>query len=409
MSPRYRPSSNRFPTAPVDVTRSARPAAGASPCDSARSSGGRRRWRPRRRLPPRSSPRTDCRVRRPGPTRPPSPPATRPLRRRPVRVRRRRLRDGRRRPPARPAPVPALPDVVVVVYARHGAARAGARAHRRGPAGPAGRAGSEAGPPAEHAAAVDGRPGRDRAAATSTRSTWSGTPPPPYTGDPLPGAGPAGRAARRPLRRRAAPATAGRIGCASPETLVEVRAGRVDHPADQGHPPGHRRRPPRAARLGQGTRRAHHDRRPGTQRPGPGRPAPARCSVDELFAVRRWCDLWQAESTVSAPLADGARPGRPAAGGLPRRLGHRRAEAGRAGPDRRAWNRSAAAPSMGALGWVGPDRARPRPDHPHRRRRRRPRCTCGPAAASPGTATPPPRSPRPPPRPPRSARLLAAG
>ncbi len=27
--------------------------------------------------------------------------------------------------------------------------------------------------------------------------------------------------------------------------------------------------------------------------------------VDELFAVRRWCDLWQAESTVRAEVADG--------------------------------------------------------------------------------------------------------
>jgi para-aminobenzoate synthetase component 1 len=27
--------------------------------------------------------------------------------------------------------------------------------------------------------------------------------------------------------------------------------------------------------------------------------------VDELYAVRRWCDLWQAESVVSARLRDG--------------------------------------------------------------------------------------------------------
>ncbi|MCG5436632.1 chorismate-binding protein, partial [Micromonospora foliorum] len=28
-------------------------------------------------------------------------------------------------------------------------------------------------------------------------------------------------------------------------------------------------------------------------------------TVDDLFAVRRWCDLWQAESTVRATAADG--------------------------------------------------------------------------------------------------------
>ena len=40
--------------------------------------------------------------------------------------------------------------------------------------------------------------------------------------------------------------------------------------------------------------------------------------VDELFALRRWCDLWQAESTVSAAARRRDRPGRPAAGGAAR-------------------------------------------------------------------------------------------
>src|SRR3712207_8270075 len=31
-------------------------------------------------------------------------------------------------------------------------------------------------------------------------------------------------------------------------------------------------------------------------------PGAGPVTVDELYAVRRWCDLWQAESTVSAPL-----------------------------------------------------------------------------------------------------------
>ena len=58
--------------------------------------------------------------------------------------------------------------------------------------------------------------------------------------------------------------------------------------------------------------------------------------VDELYAIRRWSDLWQAESVVSADLRTRRRPRGGAAGAVPGRLGHGRAEAGRAGPDRRA-------------------------------------------------------------------------
>jgi para-aminobenzoate synthetase component 1 len=77
--------------------------------------------------------------------------------------------------------------------------------------------------------------------------------------------------------------------------------------------------------------------------------------VDELFAVRRWCDLWQAESTVSASLADGVGladllravapggsvTGAPKAAAL--------AHIARLEPVGRG-------ASMGVLGWVGPDR-----------------------------------------------------
>jgi para-aminobenzoate synthetase component 1 len=77
--------------------------------------------------------------------------------------------------------------------------------------------------------------------------------------------------------------------------------------------------------------------------------------VDELFAVRRWCGLWQAESVVSAPvrgrlgLADllralcpgGSVTGAPKLAAL--------AEIARLEPVGRGV-------SMGAVGWVGPGR-----------------------------------------------------
>jgi para-aminobenzoate synthetase component 1 len=77
--------------------------------------------------------------------------------------------------------------------------------------------------------------------------------------------------------------------------------------------------------------------------------------VDELYAVRRWCDLWQAESTVSAELAPGTGladllravcPGGSVTGA----------------PKLAALDHIAAlepvgrGPSMGAYGWIGPDR-----------------------------------------------------
>ena len=48
---------------------------------------------------------------------------------------------------------------------------------------------------------------------------------------------------------------------------------------------------------------------------------------------------------MSAPLRRRGRPGRPAARGLPRRVGHRRAEARRAGRRSPPSNRSAGAPA----------------------------------------------------------------
>jgi para-aminobenzoate synthetase component I len=77
--------------------------------------------------------------------------------------------------------------------------------------------------------------------------------------------------------------------------------------------------------------------------------------VEELYAVRRWCDLWQAESVVSAALADGV-----GLAGLLRALCPGGSVTG--APKRAALDVIAAlepvgrGPSMGVLGWVGPDR-----------------------------------------------------
>ncbi len=91
------------------------------------------------------------------------------------------------------------------------------------------------------------------------------------------------------------------LATASPETLVEVRDGRVVTRPIKGT------RPATEAGLREllasAKERAEHvmivdlERNDLARLPGTG---PVR--VDELFAVRRWVGLWQAESVVSAPL-----------------------------------------------------------------------------------------------------------
>ncbi|BBH69660.1 hypothetical protein ACTI_63450 [Actinoplanes sp. OR16] len=91
------------------------------------------------------------------------------------------------------------------------------------------------------------------------------------------------------------------LATASPETLVEVRGGRVVTRPIKGT------RPATAdglrELLASPKERAEHvmivdlERNDLARLPGTGPVA-----VDELFAVRRWCHLWQAESVVSAPL-----------------------------------------------------------------------------------------------------------
>ncbi|BCJ39630.1 hypothetical protein GCM10010168_79150 [Actinoplanes ianthinogenes] len=91
------------------------------------------------------------------------------------------------------------------------------------------------------------------------------------------------------------------LATASPETLVEVRDGRVLTRPIKGTRPA--TEAGRRDLLASAKERAEHvmivdlERNDLARLPGTG---PVR--VDELFAVRRWCGLWQAESVVSAPL-----------------------------------------------------------------------------------------------------------
>nr|WP_239163188.1 chorismate-binding protein [Actinoplanes rishiriensis] len=122
----------------------------------------------------------------------------------------------------------------------------------------------------------------------------------PYTGDP----GPALlRVAGLPGARYGG-VLAGdgwALATASPETLVEVRDGRVVTRPIKGTRPA--TEAGRRELLASAKERAEHvmivdlERNDLSRLPGLG---PVR--VEELFAVRRWVDLWQAESVVSAPV-----------------------------------------------------------------------------------------------------------
>jgi para-aminobenzoate synthetase component 1 len=91
------------------------------------------------------------------------------------------------------------------------------------------------------------------------------------------------------------------LATASPETLVEVRGGRVITRPIKGTRPA--TEAGRRELLASAKERAEHvmivdlERNDLARLPGLG-----PVQVDELFAVRRWADLWQAESVVSAPV-----------------------------------------------------------------------------------------------------------
>jgi para-aminobenzoate synthetase component 1 len=251
--------------------------------------------------------------------------------------------------PTGPAtPAPAVPDLVAIVYE-----------HRSAPAPvppaptlPAWRLGpwTPSWTPARYAAAVElarAAIGRgDIYQVNLVGHACAG-----YTGDP----GPAlGRLAALPGARYGGTLTGAgwAIGCASPETLVQVTAGRVITQPIKGTRPA--TAAGRAQLLASAKERAEHIMIVDLQRNDLARVArTGSVRVDELYAIRRWCDLWQAESTISAHLTDGL-----GLAGLLRAVCPGGSVTG--APKLSALAQIAAlepvgrGAGMGALGWIGP-------------------------------------------------------
>jgi para-aminobenzoate synthetase component I len=143
------------------------------------------------------------------------------------------------------------------------------------------------------------------------------------------------------------------VACASPETFVEVSGRRVVTRPIKGTRPA--TAAGRAELVASEKERAEHIMIVDLERNDLARvAATGTVRVDELFAIRRWAQLWQAESTVSAELADGVGladllravfpggsvTGAPKLAALD--LINELEPVGRG-------------PSMGAIGWIGPD------------------------------------------------------
>jgi para-aminobenzoate synthetase component 1 len=250
-------------------------------------------------------------------------------------------------PPGAPSPVPSIPDVVAVMYS-HTSVVAAPVHHRRWELGEW----HESWTPASHAAAVSAvREAIGRGDVYQVNVVGHASA--PYSGDPGPAlAAVAGLPGARYGGVLALDDWA--IASASPETLVSVSDGRVVTRPIKGTRPA--TPAGRAELLASAKERAEHvmivdlSRNDLARLPGVG-----PVVVDELFAVRRWCGLWQAESTVSAPITGrldlpsllralcpgGSVTGAPKVAAL--------AEIARLEPVGRGV-------SMGALGWVGADR-----------------------------------------------------
>ncbi|MDG4797689.1 chorismate-binding protein [Micromonospora sp. WMMD1082] len=191
-----------------------------------------------------------------------------------------------------------LPEVAVVVYGHTDAAPA--RPHQ--PAGWWRGTWTESWSPRQHADAVDAV----RAAIGSGevyQVNLVGHAAAAYTGDPLPALA---RLGRLPGARYGGVLTGPgwAIGCASPETLIELRHGTLTTRPIKGTRPA--TAAGRAELLTSAKERAEHIMIVDLERNDLARVArTGSVRVDELFAVRRWCDLWQAESTVRADIADG--------------------------------------------------------------------------------------------------------
>lgn len=251
-------------------------------------------------------------------------------------------------------PLPALPDVVAVGY-RH---RPDGGASPEPWIGPARRPGlfrvggwRDSWSPAQHADAV-----RQVRAAIGRGDVYQvnlvGHAAAAYTGDPRPALA---RLGALPGARYGGvlTGTGWAVGCASPETLVEVRDGRAVTRPIKGTRPATSRG--RQELLASAKERAEHVMIVDLERNDLARIATVgSVRVDELYAVRRWCDLWQAESAVSAAVADGL--------GLADLLRAVCPGGSVTGAPKTAALAQIAAlepvgrgASMGALGWIGPD------------------------------------------------------
>ncbi|OLB74206.1 MAG: aminodeoxychorismate synthase component I [Actinobacteria bacterium 13_2_20CM_2_71_6] len=250
-----------------------------------------------------------------------------------------------------PSPVPAVPDLVAVLF-EHGPPPAGPPSARPGPGGWALDAWRPSWTPHEHAAGVR----RVRAAIADGevyQVNLVGHASAAYDGDP---AGALHRVTRLPGARYSGVLSGDgwALACASPETLVEVRGGRAVTRPIKGTRPATVRG--RAELLASAKERAEHVMIVDLERNDLARIArTGSVRVDELYAVRRWCDLWQAESTVSAQIEPGA-----GLADLLRALCPGGSVTG--APKRAALDVIAAlepvgrGPSMGAFGWIGPER-----------------------------------------------------
>lgn len=219
--------------------------------------------------------------------------------------------------PAGPSsPVPAVPDLVAVVYTHavrptHGPAPTSAvrpvtgrpTGADRGPAAPW-RVGRwrPSWSRREHAQAVVGARAAI-AAGDIYQVNLVGHAAAPYRGDPVPALA---RLAALPGARYGGLLTGAgwAIGCASPETLITAAGGRLLTRPIKGTRPA--TAAGRRELLTSAKERAEHVMIVDLERNDLARVArTGSVRVDELYALRRWCDLWQAESTVSAAAAPG--------------------------------------------------------------------------------------------------------
>ncbi|MEU7754461.1 chorismate-binding protein [Micromonospora sp. NPDC049171] len=201
-------------------------------------------------------------------------------------------------PTTAPEPAPTLPDLTVVVY-QHGPTRATPPAAPTpwwlGPW-------TDSWTTRQHADAVDAvRAAISRGDVYQTNLVGHAAA--RYTGDPLPALS---RLGALPGARYGGVLTGDgwAIGCASPETLIEVTDGQLITRPIKGTRPA--TATGRADLLASAKERAEHIMIVDLERNDLARIArTGTVTVDDLFAVRRWCDLWQAESTVRATAADG--------------------------------------------------------------------------------------------------------